>query len=188
MASGLTPEQKARIEENRKHALEKRASRLLQISHSKSNLQNDYLNKGALKHLQTKETGSSNNGASSSSYAQSNSTIGNNWSASNVNSNTSLPAENSSNFQSNANSSKKTVSNNYSSLNINFLNSKKSEDQQTVPNCFKTTTSGKPSTPITGVSRLVAKDRFTIDIPYHQQAIELFRTVNGKEYGNYIPK
>lgn len=188
MASGLTPEQKARIEENRKHALEKRASRLLQISHSKPNLQNDCLTKVALKRLQTKETGRSNNGASSSSFAQSNSTIGNSWSASNVNSNTSLPAENSSNFQSNANSSKKTDSNNYSSLNINFFKSKKSEDQQTVPNCFKTTTSGKPSTPITGVSRLIAKDRFTIDIPYHQQAIELFRTVNGKEYGNYIPK
>lgn len=190
MASGLTPEQKARIEENRKHALEKRASRLLQISHSKPNLQNDCLTKVALKSLQTKETGRSNNGASSSSFAQSNSTIGNSWNASNVNSNTSLPAKNSSNFQSNAHSSKKTDtgSNNYSSLNINFFKSKKSEDQQTVPNCFKTTTSGKPSTPITGVSRLIAKDRFTIDIPYHQQAIELFRTVNGKEYGNYIQK
>lgn len=187
MASGLTPEQRARIEENRKHALEKRASRLLQISHSKPNLQNDNLTKVALKHFQTKETGTSNNGAISSAFAPSKSVIGDNFSASNVYSNTSLPAENSSNFQSNTNSSKRTITN-YSSLNINFFKSKKSEDQQSVPNCFRTTTSGKPLTPITGVCRLTSKDRFTIDIPYHQQTIELFRTVNGKEYGNYIPK
>lgn len=187
MASGLTPEQRARIEENRKHALEKRASRLLHISHSKPNLQNDNLTKVALKHLQTKETDRSNNGASSSAFAPSKSIIGNNLSASNAYSNTSLPAENSSNFQSNTNSSKRTTTN-YSSLNINCFKSKKSEDQQSVPNCFRTTTTGKPLTPITGVCRLTSKDRFTIDIPYHQQTIELFRTVNGKEYGNYIQK
>lgn len=185
MASGLTPEQRARIEENRKHALEKRASRLLQISYSKPNIQNDDPTTVTLKHSHTKETGRSNNGASSSAVAQSKSSIGNSLSASNSYSNTSLPAENSSNYQSNSNSSKKPVSNNYSSLNINLFKSKKSEGQQTVPNCFRSITSEKPSTPITGVCRLTAKDRFTIDIPYHQQVIELFRTVNGKEYGNY---
>lgn len=186
MASGLTPEQKARIEENRKHALEKRAARLCQISHSKPNELHDKHTLVKLTNHPTIEHGRGNNGASTSAIGQSNSATErpSSLSALSAFSNASVSEESSPNFQCNTNSIKKSISN-YSSLNVNIFKSKILEHQQTVPNCFKTNTSGKPFTPINGICRLTTKDRFTIDIPYHQQTIDLFRTVNGKEYGNY---
>lgn len=38
-------------------------------------------------------------------------------------------------------------------------------------------------TAVIGTCKLISKERFTVDMPYHQQTVYLFRTIQGKEYG-----
>lgn len=142
MASSLTPEQIARIEQNRKLALEKRAARLQQTLNT--------------------------SGTTSASHQP-------------PKSQTDKPHTSTKLFS------------NYSPLNVNIVKSSKPDSPSKLNQLNSNVKSeiasrvGKPqlSASVVGTCKLISKNRFTVDMPYQQQAVDLFRTINGKEYGEY---
>lgn len=44
------------------------------------------------------------------------------------------------------------------------------------------------SIPVQGTCELTSRDRFTVNVGYHQQLIETFKTISSKNYGKYYWK
>ena len=40
--------------------------------------------------------------------------------------------------------------------------------------------------PLSGTVSLISKDRFTADIAYNQKVIDIFKLIDGRQYGNFI--
>uniref|UniRef100_A0A1B6KTZ9 SWI/SNF-related matrix-associated actin-dependent regulator of chromatin subfamily A-like protein 1 n=1 Tax=Graphocephala atropunctata TaxID=36148 RepID=A0A1B6KTZ9_9HEMI len=202
MESNLTPEQRAKIELNRKLALEKRAAKLAKISHSSSPVQCSTV-RGSLGGSSTVTSGfqstsrlnplpsTSTPTHSSSSIKPSNENITHasnnvyvtNSANSSINQITPVP---SSIYKKISNSPNETNSN-YPSLDVNYSKSNNFRNSNSAQSSTKVDVNSvyvqsKPNNPISGVCRLISKERFTVDIPFHQQTIDLFRTITGKEY------
>lgn len=168
MESNLTPEQKVRIEQNRKLALEKRAARLSQIARNSP-------------------SGSPSSSSTVSNLTHPQAIKPTNCTASSSTSNIQPPANSSSTktFYYNQNnkplasytplSIKKTATSNFGDKPKNEGVSKPNSHAASGPQLAKNSASG--------ICRLISKERFTVDMVFQQQTVDIFRTIKGKEYG-----
>ncbi|XP_054269665.1 SWI/SNF-related matrix-associated actin-dependent regulator of chromatin subfamily A-like protein 1 isoform X2 [Macrosteles quadrilineatus] len=193
MSSSLTPEQRARIEQNRRLALEKRAARL--AAHLSPE-----------KRVQLQSSTLSTSVPSFKTQPVNSSTI-NQHATQNLNSNLNHNASNASstvvksfklNQPNTPGTLQKTMNSGlfykytppgskYPSLNLTKSNKTTENPPQLNPTVSGSSVSipapgPRPQTRVTGECRLVSKERFTVDITFHQHAIDIFRTINGKEY------
>uniref|UniRef100_A0A1B6GXP5 SWI/SNF-related matrix-associated actin-dependent regulator of chromatin subfamily A-like protein 1 n=1 Tax=Cuerna arida TaxID=1464854 RepID=A0A1B6GXP5_9HEMI len=204
MEQNLTPEQKARIELNRKLALEKRAARL--AAHT------------SYSPVQGSTTGGSLGGSSNLSsglqvtprintklpdtstlthfsttcnkpFSRNVSNLSDSVSVTNKCNSPSKehPQQASSTYQHFSNSPSN-ANTNYPPLDVNYSKSTNSiKNSNSAQSSIKIDVNSiyvqsKPINPICGVCRLISKERFTVDVPFHQPTIDLFRSIKGKEY------
>lgn len=187
MASTLTPEQRQRIEENRKLALEKRLAKLSTLSsHGSSGIQSSttvsqpssvggnqpsatYVQTSAkgtkllLTYAQSSATGNhpkATSGESSASYNQKITSFFNHVTHSPVKSDSSVSKEN-------------------QKLEKAFLTETEIKKEAYSPLDIK---KNSVSETVTGQTSLISKDRFIVEMPYNQKAIEVFKTIDGKRY------
>lgn len=169
MESSLTPEQKARIEQNRKLALEKRAARLSQIAKNSSTgctSSSSTIRNQNISHQQvpkpTNFTPSSSTNKTQTAHSSSTKTFYYNQNNKPLASYAPL-------------SITKTGTSNYGDKAINKAVSKTNSHVASAPQLVKN--------PASGVCRLISKERFTVDMVFHQQTVDIFRTIREKEYG-----
>lgn len=159
MASSLTPEQKKRIEENRRLALERRNEKLKQ---QKSNLSTQGASTSSTIPNQQKSVLSAHSVQNSNAFS---------IRSKPTQQQTSNPPI-SSFFKQKSLNANECLSNPVSSVSqkSNFqINSK--------PKTWNVTTEAT-----TGTCSLISKDRFIVQIGYHRELIELCKTISGKEY------
>lgn len=204
MSSSLTPEQRARIEQNRRLALEKRAARLaahlspekrvpLQsstLSTSVPNFKIQPVNSSTINQHATSNLNSNlnHNGLNASS------TVVKSFKLNQPNTpGTHQKTMNSGLFYKSTVNSPTPPGSKYPSLNLTKSNKTAENPPQLNPTVSGSSVSipapgPRLQTRVAGECRLVSKERFTVDITFHQQAIDIFRTINGKEYGKIILK
>lgn len=204
MASTLTPEQRQRIEENRKLALQKRLEKLstssshgspgftgIQSSTAVSQSSSVGGNQPSVTYVQSSATGS----RSLVTYVQSSArgtqplvtyiqslATGNQPKVTSGESSASGSQRITSFFNHVTHSPVKSSSNNSNEnqkLEKAFLAETEIKKEAYSPLDIK---KNSVSETVTGQTTLISKDRFIVEIPYNQKAVEVFKTIDGKQY------
>ncbi|XP_042877338.1 SWI/SNF-related matrix-associated actin-dependent regulator of chromatin subfamily A-like protein 1 [Penaeus japonicus] len=193
--SGLTQEQLKRIEENRKKALARRAASLAAAGKSSNNQ--------PTKPSNFQPSSSSSSSAATQPYSrQANPTVvpwkpggqqnanqksgppGQNSQA--ISNQTSVPGKSASNFYK---PNQTTINNNtqYGKSNATGSSFKGTQEQKMPGNISKQTGDAPGAKPVfgknvNGTFRLMSRERFMVEVGYHQQMIEIFKTMPTKKY------
>lgn len=182
MASNLTPEQQQRIEENRKLALQKRLAKLSANGQGKQSSTAVSFSAGSCQpsdtYIQSSATGSRPLLTFAQSSARSNQPSCMLVKPSSVSGNQLITS-----FVNRVPHSRVKVDSDISKENQkhdkSFLT--KTEIKKEV-NSLNITKNLSCET-VSGQTTLISKDRFLVEIPYNQNAVEVFKTINGKRYG-----